>query len=196
MDLVPLVQPLNARSRYFDWDAIARGWGRRPPADYIAFMSDVGPGVLGDYLSIMAPASNLDTARDLRAEELGDLRAAGDESGHPGAVKAFDMALETQAAEEAWRALQVTGAVIKPRLVCWGISDDSNQYCWDVSVEDMPIVVFDRGYLEWSSYDLSFSEFVAGLIEDSISGYNGDPIASERGWQIPVAYKVHAKDVW
>ncbi|MGH3351148.1 MAG: hypothetical protein ACRDPS_10825 [Nocardioides sp.] len=176
MDIASLIRVIDARPRTFDWDAIAEGWGRTPPADYIDFMHAVGPGNLGDYMSIKAPTADL-----------------GDDG-------EFAMAIATQGAQLAWKSGNFPKAGrladAEPRLLCWAVSDDANQYCWDLADDSMPIIVFDRGFLEWTAYDLSFTDFVVGMIQDSIPNYAGDQIASELGWQVPVTYKVHKRDHW
>lgn len=187
MYIASLIRVIDARPRTFDWDAIAVGWRRTPPADYIDFMQAVGPGKLGDYLSVKAPTGDLDAKRDLGSEQL-----AG--------VGLFAMSIETHDAQHDWGDPVVPKgehiATATPRLLCWAASDDANRYCWDLADEAMPIYVYDRGFDEWNVYDLSFTEFVVGMIQDSIPNYAGDRIASELGWQIPVTYKVHKRDHW
>lgn len=187
MDIASLIRVVDARPRTFGWAAISEEWGRVPPVDYVDFMRDVGPGELGDYLSIMAPTADLEAMRDAGAETLGD-------------VGVFDMAIETRDAQRDWddpatpRAQWI--ATASPRLLCWAVSNDANRYCFDLSEAALPIFVYDRGFDEWTAYDLSFTDFVAGMIQDSIPDYAGDRIASHLGWQVPVTYKVHKRDRW
>ena len=200
MDIASLIRVVDARPRTFDWAAISEEWGRVPPVDYVDFMRDVGPGELGDYLSIMAPTADLEAMRDADAETLGDHLASAAPTADLGDVGVFDMAIETRDAQHGWEIETVPKvgrlAGASPRLLCWAVSSDANQYCWDLADDSMPIIVFDRGFLEWTAYDLSFTDFVLGMIQDSIPGYAGDRIASHLGWQVPVTYKVHKRDRW
>lgn len=200
MDIAPLIRIVDARERTFDWSAIAAGWGVVPPEDYVQFMRDVGPGELGDYLSIMAPTADLDAMRGASSEALGDHLASSAPTADLGDVGVFDMAIETRDAQHDWddpatpRAQGI--ATASPRLLCWAVSNDANRYCFDLSDAALPIFVYDRGFDEWSAYDLSFTDFVVGMIQDSIPNYAGDRIASHLGWEVPVTYKVHKNDRW
>lgn len=200
MDIAPLIRIVDARERTFDWAAIADGWGAVPPEDYVRFMRDIGPGELGDYFSIMAPTADLDAMRGVDAETLGDHPANSAATVDLGDVGVFDMAIETQDAQQTWETGMIPRkarlANAEPRLLCWAVSNDANQYCWDLADDSRPIVVFDRGFLEWNAYDLSFTDFLAGMIQDSIPNYAGDRIASHLGWEVPVTYKVHKNDRW
>lgn len=185
MDLTRLIRVESARDRVFDWPAIAQGWKADPPDDYVQFMSDIGPGLLGGYLDVMAPTADLDAG-------------SGVDPGALAGMDVFAMAIETRDAQHDWddpatpRADRI--AAMTPRLLCWAVSTDSNRYCFDLSNAALPVFVYDRGFDEWSAYELSFTDFVAGLIQDSIPNYAGVRIASHLGWQIPVNYKVHKRD--
>ena len=102
MDIASLIRVVDARPRTFDWAAISEEWGRVPPVDYIDFMRDVGPGELGDYLSIMAPTADLEAMRDADAETLGDHLASAAPTADLGDVGVFDMAIETRDAQHGW----------------------------------------------------------------------------------------------
>ncbi|MFE7227928.1 hypothetical protein ACFU7D_24255 [Nocardioides sp. NPDC057577] len=185
MGLAQLIQVEDARERTFDWSTIAEGWRVHPPEDYVQFMREVGPGEFGGYLDVMAPTDNLDAGR-------------GIDPGTLAGMDVFAMATETQDAQHDWddptipRDYQI--ASMSTRLMCWAVSTDANRYCFDLSDSAWPIFVYDRGFDMWSAYDLSFTEFVAGLIQDSIPNYAGYRVASHLGWEIPVTYKVHERD--
>lgn len=187
MDLARLIRVEDSRERVFDWSAIAEGWRADPPLDYVQFMREVGPGELGEYLGVMAPAADLDAGQGI---DPGSLAGMG----------VFAMAIETRDAQHDWddpatpRDDQIASR--SPRLLCWAVSADANRYCFDLSDSALPIFVYDRGLDEWSAYDLSFTDFVAGLIQGSIPTYADVGIASHLGWEIPVAYKVHRRDHW
>lgn len=150
-------------------------------------MRDVGAALLGKYLDVTAPSADLGAGRDV----------------DPGAVAGMDvfsMVIETQDAQHDWDGPAIPRddriATASPRLLCWAVSTDANRYCFDLSDAALPMFVYDRGFDKWSSYDLSFTDFVVGLVQDSIPNYAGHRMASHLGWEVPVAYKVHKRDRW
>ncbi|MFD7077077.1 SMI1/KNR4 family protein [Nocardioides sp. NPDC059952] len=151
-----------------DWDGLSRAWNAPIPSGYIQFMSWYGAGEFGDYMSILSPVRDLATDAD------------------------YGMAFETQNAQSDWededREKFSSPPSTHPRLICWAVSSDANMYCWDLDDPGGPIYVYHRLGDVWNTYQLSISEFIAGLISESIPGYLDSGHAEVFDWEIPLRY--------
>ena len=172
-----IASEVSGPARECDWDLISAGWGMRVPADYIDFMQELGPGVLGGYLSIMAPSPDLE------------------------AVDSSDMALETQDARVDWddpdapKSSRLAAAT--PVLICWGVSNDANRYCWDVSDGARSTYVHHRDADMWDAFPWSFSDFLSRLVGGNVEGGSFQLLASHYlGWRAPVSYVPHESPKW
>lgn len=163
-----ILEPDTRWAGAIDWQSIESSWGTLPQAGYVEFMDRFGPGSIEDYLSILMPIPDVDNA------------------------STGVMAQETHDARRDWSDPQ---ARFQPplvrgdqRLLCWGVSDDANRYCWDLHNDTSKIYVYHRLPDVWNVYNVTFVEFISGLVHGAIEGYLDESIASYDGWTLPVVY--------
>ncbi|POX52531.1 SMI1/KNR4 family protein [Streptomyces sp. Ru71] len=163
--LMRLMPPPADGGRTVDWDEMARSWGRPFPPDYMRFMEVYGAGVVQDFLVVVAPQPNGPLA----------------EVGWDGMVEETGNAEDTWA--DAYKAPGLEGT--SPRLIAWGAASSADLMCWDASGEDpaaWPVLVFNRGKIEFSRYDCGMAEFLTRLLRGEFPECPlGDVTLWERG---------------
>jgi len=107
-----------------------------------------GAGVVQDFLVVLAPQPNVPLS----------------EAGWDGMVEETGNAEDTWA--DAYKSPELDGA--SPRLIAWGAAASADLMCWDASAEDpaaWPVLVFNRGKIQFSRYDCGMVAFLVRLLQ-------------------------------
>lgn len=157
-----IMPPHEGAGMTIDWAAAERAWGMRFPADYRAFMSVYGPGIIEDYLIVMAP-------------EVA-------ETGRPTGA----MGKETLTARDEWD-LSPRPEGVSPdsqRLVTWGLDAGADLLCWLMDGPDpdqWPVAMYRRGKDTWELYQCGMVEFLCRIFA---ADFEDHPLSGVELWGV------------
>jgi hypothetical protein len=140
--LVRVMPPRGSVGASVDWSTVERSWGRRLPADYVAFIETYGGGGIEDYLEVHAP------------EPLDDRHTFQ------------GMVAETQTARLTWKEYpqaDSTSSEEEAPLVAWGTDASADLLCWltvEPDPDKWPVAIWKRGRNRWTVLDCGMAEFL------------------------------------
>jgi hypothetical protein len=120
-------------------------------------MATYGAGTIQDYLEIFEP-------------EPWDAQSIGD-----------GMSPETKNARKHWEN-EPSSATPPPVLIAWGVDASADILCWDASAtvpEKWPVLVWNRGALEWRRYECGMVEFLRRTLQGDL---DSDPLGDAALW--------------
>ncbi|WP_424212039.1 SMI1/KNR4 family protein [Streptomyces sp. BI20] len=144
-----LVPAVHGADEAVDWERVARVWGTRLPADYVAFMGRWGGGTINGEATVLVPLPTQGLQWD-----------------------PADMVEETANARARWEGLGGRAALdVDPEsILAWGVTSAADVLCWlttDPDPDRWPVLVCGREAADgFAVYPYGMVEFLRRLCAD------------------------------